>query len=321
MKRAPIVLGATTSSACTSSSEIENYSKPPADVKKDASIRRCRYAAIIITLAGSLGGCWDGKDTTPIDQSKMEPEDLVADIIYFASRGSNGPYFTWGKKGDTFISSNGENYTEKVKVIARSPCVYELERTLEQKDHRPQNGGYVFDFSKVRKFTNRASNTTVGAPFASLVLEGEPGLVCYKNPDNCKPAKHETSSALKEYADRATNSFRELARRVCPPAAAASITTTEPPPRKWDGTKPPTTADIQEAWNRTKTSVNVTSSSCVSAGGREWRCEVVYKVYINNPNQLMLAGYYENTYSAIYGLQNNEIRMVREYRLINQRRL
>lgn len=282
---------------------------------------RVSVAVVSMVFAGVLGGCEGSKDTTPIDQSKMEAVDLVADVLYYASRGSNGPHFTWGKQGDTFISTNGNGYVEKVKVTARGPCLYFLEYSIDSGNGQPQQGSYTADFAKLKKFTNLASTATTGPSSAALILEGERGLVCFRNEDNCSRAKWEQKYTSKEYADRAANSFRELSKRFCTAAAVAQVVTTEPPPRKWDGTRAPTTAEIQEAWNRQGKSVRVTSSSCVLAGAPEWRCQVVYEVFINNPQQLMLAGTYENTYSAVYSLQNGELRITRDYQLINQRRI
>lgn len=274
-----------------------------------------------IVLSGLLAGCEESKDTTPLDQSKMEAADLVADVLFLASRGSNGPHFTWGKRGDTFISTNGEGYTEKVKVTPQAACVYGFEFSIDSGGKVTQRGEYTFDFAKVRKVSNIATKSAVGIPSSNFELEGQVGFACSKNPVDCSRTTFHVRTDRKEYTDRATNSFRELAKRFCPAAGAAQIIATEPPPRKWDGTKVPTTADFQEYWDKKGKPTKVTSSSCVSAGPSEWRCEVVYEVFINNPNQLMLAGYYENTYSAVYGLQNDELRAIRDYRLINQRRI
>lgn len=89
-------------------------------------------------------------------------------------------------------------------------------------------------------------------------------------------------------------------------------------------TKAPTLADMQKMFDtrlKGPSPAKVTSSECSSAGGSEWKCEVIYEVFINNPRQLMLAGYYQNTIKAVFGPKDGELRMIRDYSLVDQRRI
>ncbi len=85
--------------------------------------------------------------------------------------------------------------------------------------------------------------------------------------------------------------------------------------------KEPTLAEMQSWADALLKRANVTSSSCRSLGGREWKCSVVYEIYINNPQQIMLAGYYENSIEGIWGPKDNQFKILRDYRLIDQRRI
>jgi len=116
----------------------------------------------LVAFASQLAGCDDGGgDATSIELSKLDAGDLVADILYYASRGAktNDGNTVWKKKGDSFVAASSDGFTLTVKISQLGPCLFSLggsQYKTGQQPPQPTEPDPKIDFSKLRRISTVA---------------------------------------------------------------------------------------------------------------------------------------------------------------------